>query len=83
MEIPLKVRFLDGLMSEKVSKDLKQGRPRDNFHESLWHMPLRRVASSAVEHPAFNRLVLSSNLRRPTPNYFLWLIDLDFMMIQI
>ena len=23
------------------------------------------VASSAVEHPAFNRLVLSSNLRRP------------------
>ena len=24
-----------------------------------------RVASSAVEHPAFNRLVLSSNLRRP------------------
>ena len=24
-----------------------------------------RVASSAVEHSAFNRLVLSSNLRRP------------------
>ena len=28
-------------------------------------MPSGRVASSAVEHPAFNRLVLSSNLRRP------------------
>ena len=28
----------------------------------------KRVASSAVEHPAFNRLVLSSNLRRPIPN---------------
>ena len=29
--------------------------------------PTRRVASSAVEHSAFNRLVLSSNLRRPIP----------------
>ena len=28
---------------------------------------MQRVASSAVEHPAFNRLVLSSNLRRPIP----------------
>ena len=28
------------------------------------------VASSVVEHPAFNRLVLSSNLRRPT--FFNW-----------
>ena len=29
--------------------------------------PNGRVASSAVEHSAFNRLVLSSNLRRPIP----------------
>ena len=28
-------------------------------------MTFSRVASSVVEHPAFNRLVLSSNLRRP------------------
>ena len=32
-----------------------------------WACPTRRVASSAVEHSAFNRLVLSSNLRRPIP----------------
>ena len=32
--------------------------------------PFTRVASSVVEHPAFNRLVLSSNLRRPIFLFF-------------
>ena len=36
---------------------------RDNFICTQFYI---WVASSAVEHPAFNRLVLSSNLRRPT-----------------
>ena len=43
--------------------------PGDLSDNLIWcrnGMPKRaRVASSAVEHPAFNRLVLSSNLRRP------------------
>ena len=45
--------------------------PGDLSDNLIWcrnGMPKRaRVASSAVEHPAFNRLVLSSNLRRPIP----------------
>ena len=46
-------------------KYLAGGSLSDNLHECLIGMPMRRVASSAVEHSAFNRLVLSSNLRRP------------------
>ena len=42
-------------------------RQRDIFHIGLLVL-VTRVASSVVEHPAFNRLVLSSNLRRPILN---------------
>ncbi len=37
----------------------------------------KRVASSAVEHSAFNRLVLGSNPRRPIKTYWYRKIDLS------
>ena len=40
-------------------------RQRDIFHIGPLLLCIGGVASSVVEHPAFNRLVLSSNLRRP------------------
>ena len=38
---------------------------------------LKGVASSAVEHSAFNRLVLSSNLRRPIYRQLQVMIGVD------
>ena len=56
------MRWLHGYFA-KVSFLLD--RLHDNFHACLKGMPKGRVASSAVEHSAFNRLVLRSNRRRP------------------
>ena len=50
---------------QKGTLSLLKLRQRDIFHSGLLKLSYVRVASSVVEHPAFNRLVLSSNLRRP------------------